>query len=400
MVSLNMRGDQMNIDKKNIVNLKLITTFILFIAALNYENALLHRTLVYFILFILFIAVNVIRYPAIMSWKNSPNSMKKLLLLSFVFELIIIYLFEHYSRYQVNYIFHLFYFLMLLEIPIFFSFKLSIYLSLINLVFSVVKFIGLIYIKPGFGNISQGIFFLFTGVFLALLINFLKYYKVEEKKKRILNKKLMEANVRLNEMAIIEERNRIARDLHDTIGHCLTGTIMSLEMIQILIDEDIEKAKEMIIDLKKNTRRNLANVREVVGTLNPNENISKGVESIRELIDSFTKSSNVKVDYNIEGTPVKTNPNINIVIYRTVQEGLTNAIRHGKADHIFINIKYDLDSISLHIKDNGVGAKKIMKGFGLNAMEDRVFSLGGNISFLSRDGFSILINLPLEVQND
>ncbi|WFA08752.1 sensor histidine kinase [Tissierella sp. Yu-01] len=376
---------------KRILIIKLLVTFMLFIAAINYENALINRTLIYAFLFILYLISNIGRY-----FLKKEDTV----LISFIIELFIIYLFEYYSRYQVNYIFHIFYFLMLLEIPIYFNNKKSIIFSLITLIISNIKFINLIYLKPSFGSISQGGFFLFTGIFLALLMNFLKYYKVEEEKKRLLNKELMEANIRLNEMTIIEERNRIARDLHDTIGHGLTGTIMSLEIVQVLIDEDIEKAKKMVIDLKESTRENLVNVREVVGTLNPNENISKGIESIKELIKSFTSKSNIKVNFEIEGIPVKTSPNSNIVIYRTIQEGLTNAIRHGKANLINIKLMYSHDSITLHIKDNGTGVEEILKGFGLRAMEDRVFSLGGNISFFSKDGFSILLNLPLEVQND
>lgn len=375
---------------KRILIFKLLSTFMLFLAALNYENALIDRTLIYVFLFILYLASNIGRY-----FLRKENKV----LISFILELFIIYLFEYYSRYQVNYIFHIFYFLMLLEIPIYFN-KKSIIFSLITLIISNIKFINLIYLKPSFGSISQGGFFLFTGIFLALLMNFLKYYKVEEEKKRVLNKKLMDANIRLNEMTIIEERNRIARDLHDTIGHGLTSTIMGLEIVQVLMDEDIEKAKKMIVNLKESTRENLVNVREVVSTLNPNENISKGIESIRELIKSFTSKSNIKVNFEIEGIPVKTNPNSNIVIYRTIQEGLTNAIRHGKADLIDVKLMYSNDSITLHIKDNGTGVNEISKGFGLRAMEDRVFSLGGSISFFSKDGFSILLNLPLEVQND
>ena len=236
-----------------------------------------------------------------------------------------------------------------------------------------------------------------TGIFIGLLMNFLKYYKEEEERKVILNKELMEANIRLNEMTIVEERNRIARDLHDTIGHGLTGTIMGLEMVQVLIDDDLEKAKDMISNLKDRSRENLVRVREVVNTLNPNENISKGIESFEELIASFKASTNVEIDFEIQGQVFKINPNINIVIYRIIQEGLTNAIRHGKADKIQISLSFNKKDVDLYIKDNGSGVEGINKGFGLKSMEDRVFSLGGTISFMSKDGFTILARIPVEV---
>lgn len=372
---------------KKILIIKLISIFILFTAAIKYENALKGRTIIYVFLLILYITANIFRYFTIR---------RKPLIGSLILELAIIYFFEYYSRYQVNYIFHIFYFLLLLEIPFLLRHKDSIILSIISIIISNIKFATLSYLKPTYGNISQSLFFLFAGIFIGLLMNFLKYYKEGEEKKAKLNRELVEANIRLNEMSIIEERNRIARDLHDTIGHGLTGTIMGLEMVQVLLDDDLDKAKEMIFNLKDSSRENLVRVREVVNTLNPNENISKGIESFKELISSFKASTNVDIDFQIEGQIFKTNPNINIVLYRIIQEGLTNAIRHGKASIIVIRLKFDKKEIELFIKDNGVGVGDITKGFGLKSMEDRIFSLGGSISFMSKHGFSIVASIPVE----
>lgn len=378
-------------NKKNILMLKTIFTLILFFAALNYENALEFRTIIYVILITLYTLVNIARYYS----KDS-----RIVLGSFILELGIIYLFEYNSRYQVNYIFHLFYFLTLLEVPLSLNKKQSLIISILILIISNIKFIMLLYLKPSFGNVSQGGFFLLTGIFIALLMNFLKYYKEEEEKKMLLNKELMNANIRLNEMTIIEERNRIARDLHDTIGHGLTGTIMGLEVVQVLLDEDINQAREMTINLKDSSRKSLIGVREVVNTLNPNENISKGLESIKELIDSFQHKSNININFDVKGVPSKSNPSVNIVLYRIIQEGLTNSIRHGHAEKIDVKISYNDKSIEVSVKDNGLGTSDIEKGFGLKSMEDRVFSLGGTISFSSKEGFSIFASIPLEVEND
>ncbi len=381
----------MLIDRKKIIFLKILSTLILFIAAIKYENAFKSRTIIFILLFLIYIIINISRY-----FLNG----RKYSIMSLIFELSIIYFFEYNSRYQVNYIFHIFYFLLLIEIPLRLNSKDSLILSVFSIVISSIKFVRLLYLKPSFGNISQGIFFLLTGIFIALIMNFLKFYKEEEEKKAKLNKQLVEANIRLNEMSIIEERNRISRDLHDTIGHGLTGTIMGLEMVQVLIDEDLEKARDMIIELKNSSRENLVKVREVVSALNPNENISKGVESIHELISSFKAKSNIDIDFLIEGSPKKMNPSINVVIYRIIQEGLTNSIRHGKASKIRIDLSYEPKDIKLNIKDNGFGSNDIIKGFGLKSMEDRVFSLGGSISFMVKDGFSIVASIPLEVEDD
>ena len=378
-------------NRKQLLILKTFFTLILFFAALSYEGAQKTRTIIYVILFIAYLLLNLWRYY---------STDKKLTLFTFLLELSIIYIFEYNSRYQVNYIFHLFYFLILLEIPIRFNKKQSLIVSILTVIISNIKFVMLLYLKPSFGNISQGGFFLLTGIFIAFLMNFLKYYREEEHKKEILNKELMKANIRLNEMTIIEERNRIARDIHDTIGHDLTGTIMRLEMVQVLMDDDLELAKEMIKNLKHSSRESLVKVREVVSTLNPNENISKGIESIKDLINSFQYKSNIAIELKITGVASKCNPSTNIVLYRIIQEALTNAIRHGKADKIDIIITYNKNTIELYIRDNGKGKEAIIKGFGLKSMEDRVFSLGGTISFHIVDGFIIEVIIPVEVQND
>lgn len=378
----------MKFQGNKLIYIKLILMLVLFLAALNYENAQKIRTVLYIVLFMAYLFINILRHK---------SKSKSLISIFYIGEIGLIYLFEYYSRYQVNYIFHLFYYLTLLEIPLFLGRKESLALSIGAIIVSSIKFISLVLLKPSFGNISQSGLFLLTGVFIGLLMNFLKYYKEEEERKIILNKELMEANIRLNEMTIVEERNRIARDLHDTIGHGLTGTIMGLEMVQVLMDDDLDKAKEMISNLKERSREDLIRVREVVNTLNPNENISKGIESLQELISSFKASTNVEIDFEIQGQVIKTNPNINIVLYRLIQEGITNATRHGKASKILIRLKYNNNDLDLYIKDNGSGVEEIKKGYGLKSMEDRVFSLGGTISFMSKDGFSILARIPLEV---
>lgn len=371
-----------------LIYIKFIFLILLFMAALNYENAQRSRSIVYICLFAAFLLMGLVRYF---------TTKKRIIILSFIAEIILIYLFEYNSRYQVNYIFHLFYYLSLLEIPMLVGRRESLILSGVTIIISSIKFINLIVLKPNYGNVSQAGLFLLTGVFIGLLMNFLKYYKEEEERKVILNKELMEANIRLNEMTIVEERNRIARDLHDTIGHGLTATIMGLEIVDVLLEEDLDRAKDMVGNLKKSSRENLARVREVVNTLKPNEDISKGIESLEELIYSFKTNTNVSIDFQVKGQVRKISPNLNIVLYRIIQEGLTNAIRHGRADRIYISLEYKEKEIELFIRDNGLGVAEIKKGFGLQSMEDRVFSIGGTISFMAKDGFSILANIPMEV---
>lgn len=378
----------MVITLKKLTLFKIIIIIVLFYGALRHENALTYRTIRFMILLILYLFVNLIRF------KIRNNNLQ---FLSYIIEIGVIFLMEYNSRYLVNYLFHLFYFLTLLHLPFNVNKKHGLILSIVLIIISSMKFVILLYNKPLFGNLAQSIFFIFTGIFIAFITNFLKYYKDEKESKEKLNKELLEAREKLNKIAIIEERNRIARDLHDTIGHSMTGTIMGLEMVQVLINEDLPNAKNMIEHLKDSARDNLVQVREVVSTLDPNQNISKGLDPINELIDSYSLKSNVTIDLKIKGNIIKLNPSINIVLYRTIQEGLTNAIRHSKCSKIDINLEFCNTSIDLRIKDDGIGSDNIVKGYGLQSMENRVFSSNGSILFMSNEGFEILVNIPLEV---
>lgn len=380
-------GDDHMINKKRLIIFKTTIVLILFYWALRHENALTYRTISYILLLALYLAINLLRF------KTRNN---KLIFVSYIIEIGIIFLMEYNSRYLINYLFHLFYFLTLLDIPLNINKKHSFFLSVILIIVSSIKFSILLYKKPIFGNLAQSIFFILTGIFIALIMNFLKYYKDEKESKERLNKELLEAEGKLKKATIIEERNRIARDIHDTIGHSMTGIIMGLEMVQVLMDEDLPKAKNMIEHLKENARENLVNVREVVNALDPNQNISRGLDSIKELINSFNLKSNANINFEIIGDITSLSPSINIVLFRVIQEGLTNAIRHGNPSNIDIFLEYFPKHIDLRIKDNGIGAKDFIKGYGLKGMEDRVLSIGGCISFFANNGFEILVNIPLE----
>lgn len=380
---------------KKLTIIKLLISLMLFYGAMIYEKPAINRLYVYMIIYGLYVLINIIRFKA---------NIKTGLLLTFIIEIGLIYLLESKSRYLINYYFHLFYIFIFIQSFISLKSKDSIIIGSIGFFVSILKFIVLLYYKPTMGNISQSGFFIITNIFIILLVKFVTFYKEEKENKEklyeellIANETLREYSRKIEELAIIEERNRIARDLHDTIGHSMTGVIMGMEIVDELIEEDIDKAREMVKYLKGTARDNLVKVREVVETLKSDDDISKGVESIQELIDSFTRNSNVDIIFAIEGERVKVTPDINIALYRAIQEGLTNGVRHGQATEFNITLKYEDDFIELFMKDNGTGATTIEKGQGLKGMEERFLSLGGEVKFYSEDGFILRGNIPLEV---
>lgn len=380
--------------------LKAIISLILFYASVKFENVVGKRLIILIIAFIVYILIGIIRKYFI---KN-----KSIYVFSFLVDIGLIFFLESNSKYLINYFLHIFYILILLEASLLLKRKQSFFISIITLGVSLSKYIVLIYYKRSLSSISEMVFFAVISIFIVSIIYFSHYYKEEKEKKDALyaellntHKNLKEYSEKVERLATIEERNRIARDIHDTLGHNMTALLMQLEIASIFIDKDINEAKNILLELKDSTRESLVKVRKIVETLNPDEDISKGMKSIQELAEDFSKKTGVKVDFLIDGNILKTSPSLNIALYRIVQESMTNAVRHGKASRIKIKIEYASDRISFNISNDGLVVKDIKEGFGLKAMRERVEALNGSISFSNDEIFLVEGFLPVEVgKND
>lgn len=373
---------------------KVIVFTILFYSAITFENARGTRLHILIVIFIAFITFGVIRRIFL---DRFP-----VLQLFYVVDIALIYTLEYYSRFQINYFIHSFYIFLLLEIAVSLNRKNSLIIGAITVVVSLVKYSMLVYYIPNLVNISQMAFFGLINIFLLIITAFAQYYREEKNKKDMLYKELLDVHRRLKKYAdevekltIVAERNRIARDIHDTLGHSVTGIIMEIEMAQHLIDKDLDKSRELLDRAKNSSKEGLSKIREVVETLKPDEEISKGIISIKELISDFSKRTGANIDIDITGDVIKTKPTINMVLYRIVQEGLTNAIRHGQATKINVRLKYSKDKIFFVISDNGIGCGNISEGFGLKGMKERIFSLKGTVDFNSNEGFTVKGFLPI-----
>lgn len=225
----------------------------------------------------------------------------------------------------------------------------------------------------------------------------------EELKKSKLE--LEEANTRLSEYAekveqisILNERNRMAGEIHDTIGHTLTALIMEVDACIKLIDKDAGKTKEELGKASALARSALSEVRRSVQAIKPQDFAKHtGIKAIEELIGEFQKSTGVIVKFNVSKKQYKLSPAVDVTIYRMVQEALTNCAKHSRGDTIFINMRFTEKDVSLDIRDNGVGCVDFIKGIGLKTMEERIISLGGNIELSGMVGFSITASIPVEV---
>ncbi len=218
------------------------------------------------------------------------------------------------------------------------------------------------------------------------------------------NNKLIEANKRLEkftetveELAIARERNRVGREVHDTVGHTLTLLIALSENAKANLESDPGKAEEILDQCIDLSRKALNDIRmSLQGTYEENFKRANLKEWMNYLVKT-NSASGVNVEFLLhEGIPSLDASRV-MVIYRICQESITNAIRHGQAKNVNIIIKNQKNALRLYIFNDGKGCAEIKKGYGLTGMEERVNKLGGTISFGSdgEKGFNIIAEIPV-----
>ena len=197
-------------------------------------------------------------------------------------------------------------------------------------------------------------------------------------------------------MAETRERNRLAREIHDTLGHSLTGIITGIEACIMLMDIAPDATKEQLRAIAEVARTGIIDVRHSVKALHPDALESMDLENaLRKLIDSTTRSTGVEITYRFDADLNHFNQDEEDVVYRVVQESITNAIRHGKASRIQIEITRKDADLHIVIRDNGMGCSEIKPGFGLHHMKERVEMLGGDLEYRSGDGFEVHAVIPI-----
>jgi signal transduction histidine kinase len=220
-----------------------------------------------------------------------------------------------------------------------------------------------------------------------------------------MNAEIMTANERLHEyastveeLAIAKERNRLARDVHDTLGHTMTLVLTALEVGQLSCDKDPGTAKKYLAEAIQITRQGITELRNSIRGLVPERiNASNLTDSLKKMITDF-QISGMTVDLSFNEPELFLDSVYSDMVYRICQEALTNSFKHGKAREVSIILRVDQERIRLYIIDDGRGCKEIKPGYGLNGMKQRVEDLRGTIVFGSdgERGFTIHTEIPLQ----
>lgn len=212
------------------------------------------------------------------------------------------------------------------------------------------------------------------------------------------HQQLRQYSEQVEELTTIRERNRIAREIHDTVGHKMTALLVQLELARALLKLDVHKAETTLETCDGLARGALQELRFSVRTLHEDKGEERSlIPMIRTMLNDFYNSAHVVTEFDVKGDPSIVPISLQPTLIRLIQEALTNAKKHGAASFCYINLSCSEEAILVLIKDNGLGTGSISKGFGLINMKERIEEHGGSVTFESIEGggFQIKVQFPL-----
>lgn len=214
-----------------------------------------------------------------------------------------------------------------------------------------------------------------------------------------INMQLQEYASSAEQGAILEERKRLTREIHDTMGYSFTNLVMMLEAAKYLVKPDQSELLQHIVSIRKQANEGLVEVQRALYALRPGQLTKEvGLAAIHHLISTICKATHIEIAFNFGNAPLSFGEEIDLVIYRFVQEAITNALRHGKATQISVSFSLFGNEVHILIQDNGIGAGVIKESYGLSGMRERIEKIGGRLEISSNysQGFRLLGIIPLQ----
>lgn len=251
---------------------------------------------------------------------------------------------------------------------------------------------------------------IFSGILFGLLaisldfviVQFLlRFYRTNRELSKALKEadesraRLKEAYEQLSETLVFEERNRIAKDIHDNAGHSMTTVIIQTEAARLLIDKDPDEAKNRIAFANLQARNALEQMRESVHLLAGRQKTRPLRDEMEEIIAQTIGGTEIKARSNL--CDVELSDEADRFMCNSLKECLANGIRHGGATAFYIELKLDGIEVTLYISDNGRGVSgNIQPGFGLKGISDKAEYFGGKCGFSGDEGFEVRITIPCD----
>ncbi len=271
---------------------------------------------------------------------------------------------------------------------------------------AMITFAILIYAYGWVGGLTSAAVYASGFVFFWAFAGLTRRAEAARKESERLLAELQEAHRALQEyaqkaeaLAVSEERNRLAREMHDTLGHRLTVSAVQLEAAERLIPSQPARAAEMVATVRGQVRAALAELRQTVAALRqPLEDDLPLERALPRLVDEFQQATGLKVALSLpDALPPLSAPQ-RLTLYRAVQEGLTNIHKHAAAKRAWVKLEAADGRLTLVVRDDGRGPQGESSGFGLRGLRERVARLGGEVRFgpAPEGGSTLEVELPLD----
>jgi signal transduction histidine kinase len=233
--------------------------------------------------------------------------------------------------------------------------------------------------------------------FILLLVNALLAERKNRQDLAIAHERLRRYALQIENQATLQERNRIAREIHDSLGHSLTAQSIQLENALMYLPTQPDKTRTFLTEARSLGAQALHEVRRSVAALRSNplqrQSLSEGLLT---LFDDFQRRSGINLEHEIEMEPALTG-DIGATIYRIVQEALMNISKHSQASQVWVQLHVQPTALILTIQDNGRGFNPTQNttGFGLQGMRERAATLGGTCQINSEPGQGCQIKVTI-----
>ncbi|SHM43640.1 two-component system, NarL family, sensor histidine kinase DegS [Caldanaerovirga acetigignens] len=201
-----------------------------------------------------------------------------------------------------------------------------------------------------------------------------------------------------------EERKAIAREIHDGPAQSMANLLVHLEVLEKIYEDDPDAVKRELKDLKKIAKNTLAEIRKIIFNLRPSALDDLGIEAVaRRYCSEFQEETGISVDFVVLGERVKLDSNVEITLFRVIQEALSNVKKHAMARNVRVKLEFLSEAVNLGVEDDGVGFdiekldEKEGDHFGITNIKERVDLLSGTVRIRSEVGCgtNIFISIPL-----
>jgi len=231
--------------------------------------------------------------------------------------------------------------------------------------------------------------FLLIGVIGVILLPFNSYNRIKQEK---LQGQLEDANKRISKLLVIQERQRIARDLHDTLGQKLSLIGLKSDLASKVIEKDPLRAKTELQDINHTARIALKEVRELVSNIRAGK-LEDELLRVQQLLKAAEIDFRVKGNFALKDTPLL----VENVLTMCLKEAVTNVVKHSQASFCHVLIKQSQTELFLQIQDNGIGFKtghEFLEGNGLRGMKERLEFVNGVLEISGTYGTTLNIRIP------